>query len=180
MMMAHVDVQLQERILSAAPTLEEDSPTSLVEGIRATLLNAWENGLLVGGQEVIYQNVKITGDRTTYAITGGIKDFSRSSESARLIRDDGAWIHFTITVEWKSRRSLHLIAYDFEIVFGDGRHPKFFRFDFNPPGHANELRCHCHPGNDDYLAPAPVMTPSEILSTFTAGMRARDLDRPRA
>jgi hypothetical protein len=182
--METVERNLQERLVGSAPALAEDSPTTFFDNVRESLLHAWHEGHLAGGMETIYQNVKLTGGDGTFSITGGLKDFSRRPESARIRRDDGAWIHFTITVEWDRDNdpALSLIAYDFEIVFGDERHPRFFRYDLNPPDHSNserELRSHCHPGNDDYLAPAPVMTPVEIIAVFTAGLRARDPDRPR-
>ncbi|MFS8069055.1 MAG: hypothetical protein ACMG6S_22070, partial [Byssovorax sp.] len=44
----------------------------------------------------------------------------------------------------------------------------------NLPGHGNEkrdLRCHLHPGSDDLLVPAPLLTPSELLTLFIEGAR---------
>jgi hypothetical protein len=45
----------------------------------------------------------------------------------------------------------------------------------NLPGHRNEsrdLRSHVHFGSDDHLAPAPLLTPKELLYYFILGMRA--------
>src|SRR5207249_273661 len=111
------------------------------------------------------------------------KDFKRERSSARLVRDDDAWIHFTVTVK-QEKRALVLVAYDFEIVFPDGCQPAFFRADLNPPDHPNaarEVRSHVHPGNDEYQWPAPVLTPREVLELFLArpGLRPRDAGKPR-
>lgn len=50
----------------------------------------------------------------------------------------------------------------------------FLRFDLNLPDHRNEareLRCHLHPGSDDILIPAPLLTPAEMLTLFIDGIR---------
>lgn len=178
-----VDLKLQERILSLVPGLPALTPDELLECIRSCLFRAHNEGVLQGGIEAIYQNVKMAKDKAAYAITGGIKDFRRDPQNAKLIRDDGAWIHFTMTVKWDGKRSLEIIAYDFEIVFVADHKPGFLRFDLNPPDHHNadrELRSHFHPGNDDLIAPAPLLAPEEILNLLLFGLRARDPDRPRA
>jgi hypothetical protein len=108
--------------------------------------------------------------------------------NARLVRDDGAWLHFTITV-LKASDTLAIRAYDFELVFPEdmvlpkGRMPLFYRIDLNTERHPNaarELRSHCHPGHDDLQAPAPVMSPDEILDLLIWGMRPRRVDKTRA
>jgi hypothetical protein len=114
-------------------------------------------------------------------IAGGVKDFRRDPGNAYLVRDDGAWLHFTILVREISG-SLEMLGYDFELVFPEGQVPPFYRIDLNLPGHENEdraLRSHCHPGSDDLQAPAPVMTPEEILDLLIWGMRPRNPDKPR-
>lgn len=80
-----------------------------------------------------------------------------------------AWFHFTLTVAPRHGQQLDLVAYDFELVFPDGSHPLFIRFDLNPPEHHNEdegLRSHVHPGTDDFSAPSPLMSPLEILDVL--------------
>jgi hypothetical protein len=50
----------------------------------------------------------------------------------------------------------------------------FLRFDYNLPAHRNEereIRCHLHPGSDDILVPAPLMSPLEMLALFIDGLR---------
>jgi hypothetical protein len=69
---------------------------------------------------------------------------------------------------------LELLAQDFEIRFPAGAGTPFLRFDLNLPTHRNEtrdMRCHLHPGSDDILAPAPLMSPLELLALFLDGMR---------
>ena len=88
--------------------------------------------------------------RRSHAIDGGKKDFKRNASSARLVRDDQAWVHFSMADDGE------VIAYDFEIVFDLKSvaiaHPRFVRVDCNEPGHKNEverdMRCHLHPGHD--------------------------------
>lgn len=122
-------------------------------------------------------------------ILGGEKDFRRDPGRARIVRDDGAWIHFTVRVRQEDRKTLKLIAYDFEIVFPPPQDsaglpvtPFFLRTDLNPPDHPNaarEVRSHLHPNNDDLQWPAPVMTPREILDLMLQGLRPRDPKKPR-
>jgi hypothetical protein len=81
-------------------------------------------------------------------------------------------------VRTRKGQPLELIAYDFELCFPERLHqearfPRFVRFDLNPPAHGNEsrgLRCHMHPGHDDLLAPAPLMSPFDVLDLFVAGL----------
>jgi hypothetical protein len=116
-----------------------------------------------------------------HVILGGEKS-SRDPKHAYLKRNDGAWIHFKITVIWDGDSKVDLDSYDFEIVFPPGHQPPWCRIDLNPPGHDNEaegLRSHLHPGNDDLIMPAPVMTPEEILKLFIDGLRPRDPAKPR-
>ena len=116
------------------------------------------------------------------AIAGGIKDQHGDPAKACITRDDGAWIHFTITVLERPKQLLDLIAYDFEIVFPDAHPLRWLRFDLNLPGHANEernLRSHMHPGHDDMQVPAPMMRPNEILHVLIDGLRPRDPEKLR-
>jgi hypothetical protein len=54
--------------------------------------------------------------------------------------------------------------------------PAFVRFDLNPKDHHNEdegLRSHVHPGSDDFSAPAPLMSPIELLDVLVYNLRVR-------
>lgn len=96
-----------------------------------------------------------------FCLVGGEKNQGRDHDLAHLARDDGAWFDFSITVRERGRR-LELVAQDFEIRFPPGMGTPFLRFDLNLPAHRNEareMRCHLHPGSDDLLAPAPLMSP---------------------
>jgi len=87
------------------------------------------------------------------AITGGPKEFSRLTDSidcdTRLVREDGAGIHFTITVEEvPGSQHIDLYAYDFELYFPTKSPTEFIRFDLNERDHRNDgdgLRSHLHP-----------------------------------
>ncbi len=110
-------------------------------------------------------------------ILGGDKDFKRTDDQRSFRRADGAWFTFSITVRSLTRNRIELVAYDFELCFPERGHheaplPRFIRFDLNEPGHANDtkgLRCHVHPGHDDLSAPAPLMSPTELLDLFLTG-----------
>jgi hypothetical protein len=185
---------IQERILGAWPPLGVETPARLLQALRNALLAAHGQNLLRTAQHEINQWVRLDpkvhpsepepSKVGPHIIVGGVKVFNqRDPESAHLVRDDGVWIHFSITVHWDGRKDMKLLGYDFEIVFPEGHAPRFLRIDLNPPGHANEakeLRSHFHPSNDDLQFPAPVMTPQEILHLFIHGLRPRHADKPRA
>lgn len=105
-----------------------------------------------------------------YCIVGGDKNQDRDRGLRHFKRDDDAWFDFTITVREEGRQ-LALLAYDFEIRFPPGTGAPFLRFDLNLPGHPNELRAHLHPGSDDVLVPAPMLSPTEILRLFVDELR---------
>ena len=169
---------LQARILAAWPSLGVETAKLLLVALRKQLFKAHEDGLLQTPPDQIYKFVR-SNPPANDEILGGIKDFRRDPGSACLVRDDGAWIHFTILVHQEDKTTLQLVAYDFEIVFPPSHTPPWVRLDLNPPSHPNELRSHLHPGNDELLLPAPVMTPQEILDHFVRELRPRDPDKPR-
>lgn len=177
--------EVQRRALAHLSILAVDSPQALLKRIRKSLKVAFDRDMLGIRQEVIFQCVQLEPskeDRRDSVIIGGPKAFRRDPASARLIRDDHAWLHFTLTVRQHERGRLEILAYDFELVFPDGHVPPFIRFDLNMPGHANEdreLRSHLHPGNDDLQLPAPVMTPEELLELLLVRVRPRDPSHPR-
>lgn len=106
-------------------------------------------------------------------IVGSEKNQERDPKLPHIKRNDGAWFDFTITVR-EGVNGLELLAYDFEIRLPAALGAPFLRFDLNLPGHANEvreLRCHLHPGFDDVLVPAPLMTPTELLTVFIEHLR---------
>jgi len=114
-----------------------------------------------------------------FCIAGGAKNQNRDRRLPHFERKDGAWFDFSIVIR-EEQRSLKLLAYDFEIRFPPSMGAPFLRFDLNLPGHHNvqrELRCHLHPGSDDVLVPAPLMSPSEVLALFIDGARPLAEDR---
>lgn len=186
---------LQTRVLGAWPSWMAKTPSRLLQSLKNKLVKAYNGGQLKVGHNKIHECVQLDprGDEDNevraapgkHVIVGGIKDFHRNPASARLIRNDGAWLHFTILVEWDGNETLKLLAYDFELVFPEGHNPPFIRFDLNPPGHPNEareIRSHAHPGTDDtgFQLPAPVMTPEELLDLLVWDLRPRDPEKPRA
>lgn len=102
---------------------------------------------------------------------GDRRNFHRSRELPHLVRDDGAWFDFAITL-----REGEVVAWSFEVRFPD-QVPAFLRFDLNPPGHDNEsrhLRCHLHPGTDDDGLAVPLAadwTPERVLGSLVSGLR---------
>ena len=103
--------------------------------------------------------------------------FKRTGDKPCLRRADGAWFVFSITVRSLTSKQIELFAYDFELCFpardqAEAGLPRFVRFDSNGPAHDNKdkgLRCHVHPGHDDLSAPAPLMSPVELLDLFLTG-----------
>jgi hypothetical protein len=120
--------------------------------------------------------------RGAFCIFGGVKNQGRDESLPHFKRDDGAWFDFSITVREADGR-VELLAYDFEIRLAPGMGASFLRFDLNLPDHRNqarELRCHLHPGSDDLLVPAPLMTPEELCALFVYGARLPAPRKPRA
>jgi hypothetical protein len=120
--------------------------------------------------------------RGAFCIFGGVKNQGRDESLPHFKRDDGAWFDFSITVR-EAGGLVELLAYDFEIRLAPGMGLSFLRFDLNLPEHKNqrrELRCHLHPGSDDLLVPAPLMSPPELCALFVYGARLPSDRRPRA
>lgn len=71
-----------------------------------------------------------------------------------------------------------------KLPFPPGAGTPFLRFDLNLPAHRNEdreLRSHLHPGSNDILVPAPMMSPTEVVTLFVEGLRlATNREEPRA
>lgn len=116
-----------------------------------------------------------------FCIFGGEKNQGREKSLPHFERNDGAWFDFSITVR-EVGAHLELLSYNFEIRFAPGMGSPFLRFDLNLPDHRNqerELRCHLHPGSDDILVPAPLMSPSEVLWFFIEEARLPPTRAPR-
>jgi hypothetical protein len=177
---------VQERISGAKPSLPV-TEDELFRALRKMLLTASDEGILTNEPHVIHNYLKKTqpppearAHQSAVAIVGGEKNQHRSKERKHFLRADGAWFDFAITVARSRGGPLALLGYDFEIRFPQGQAPSWIRIDLNLPGHDNEedgLRSHLHPGNDDLQAPAPVLSPLELLDLFLHGFRGRD--RPR-
>lgn len=182
--------RLQTRILAGQPALDDLTTDDLWRSIKRALSNAYDQELLATSPYEIHAFVpKPSKTNNKVEIHGGLVDrrkpFARKPEQARIKRSDGAWLHFTLTLEClsKSKKVKRLWAYDFELVFPAGHSPSFVRFDLNEPGHPNEareVRSHMHPGNDDLLLPAPVMSPEELIDVLIRRLRTNRSDaKPR-
>jgi hypothetical protein len=150
---------LQDHLCEREHTLRLPSePRMLEREIRNRLVNACDEGILAMKPHEIYAQLKLSDSpldrRPEYkGIYGGEKDLKRTGKRPCFRRRD---------------------AYDFELCFPErddreARLPRFVRFDLNQPAHDNEsrgLRCHMHPGHDDLIAPAPLMSPLELLDLF--------------
>jgi hypothetical protein len=164
---------LQERILRLEPALPEE-PRALVADMRSTLRMASDEGVLATEPGEIFKLLKNSESSDgKVLIVGGYKDFKRTGKHPRFLRTDGAWFHFTLTVERRKKKPLDLLAYDFELCLPEGTPPAFVRFDLNPRDHHNEeegLRSHFHPGSDDFSVPAPFLSPLELLGVLLYGV----------
>ncbi len=187
---------LHERVEGTLPVLRETILKTLALRLRAKLMSGLNDGKLVGNLATLHRQLdyhphtaldegqigsvfagEILEDRT-----GRVVNFDRDHAPQHFVRDDGAWLAFSLTVR-KQGGSLVLLAYNFEIVFPQEHRPRFVRFDLNPPDHANadrEIRSHIHPGNDDLLVPGPIQSPEELLNLMIWHLRPRDPDAPRA
>jgi hypothetical protein len=167
-----------------------EAPKELLRQLRGHLMNASDAGHLAMKPHEILRELKQASSpfpeaADSVGIYGGEKDFKRTGLRPRFVRSDGAWFTFTITIRAAKGQSLELIAYDFELCYPqrlllEGHGPRFVRFDLNPPWHENDprgLRCHMHPGHDDLLVPAPLMSPLELLDLFVNGLRLPEAPR---
>jgi hypothetical protein len=177
----------QQHALSRAIELPS-AATDLRQELRNVLRKASDAGKIRTSPHKIYQLVEVLPEpgppltkqlrerglyTGAYCIVGGEKNLKRDRRLAHFTRDDDAWFDFTITVREKGDR-LELLAYDFEIRFPPGMGTPFLRFDLNLPSHRNEdreLRSHLHPGSNDILVPAPMMSPTEVLALFVEGLQ---------
>jgi hypothetical protein len=165
--------EAQTRIVAAAPTLTQDAK-ELLKQLQRRLLRAQRAELLLTSQAAIIKLVRMTEPTASkhgnfvYSIEGGPKDNTRlasASEKQRLMRADGAVVHFFVVVEQESRQ-LVVLAYHFEIYWPSSEEIMFIRYDLNGPGTSNEqigLRSHFHPSDDDASVPSAIFSPLELL-----------------
>lgn len=166
--------------------LDLGEPSShLFKKIRSQLRAAHDEGSLQTSHADIYQHLTHASDPAPggqrSVITYGKPNFHRVPTEPHLLRDDGAWFDFGLTLDDRAR-SARLLAYHFEIRFPDDAQARFLRLDLNKPEHANEdqgLRSHLHPGDDDILFPSIVFNPCDALSLFIHGMRRSSSRKPR-
>ena len=158
----------------------------LFRGLRAALIEASNARAIQESPQDVFKRVKLLPEppaqildslrarnlhEHAFCILGGEKNLARDRGIHHFQRSDDAWFDFSIVVRERSER-LDLLAYDFELRFPPGLGVPFLRFDLNLPQHPNEardVRCHLHAGSDDILVPAPLMTPSELLTLFLEG-----------
>lgn len=172
-------VDLQERLWQASHRRvgKSVSAIQLYREIRGYLIKASDQKLINESQKSIHQALLFFGpNRKGYfdIAVGRTRNFNRTKDLPHFTRRDGGWFDFQLQVEEKGTQA-EILAYDFELRLPEGNGIDFVRFDLNPPGHENEehgLRSHFHLNADDdgLAAPAPVMSPFEILDLFLHGL----------
>jgi hypothetical protein len=153
------------------PVLPHRSPAEyLMQKIRPRLKRAIEEEILLISVHELSRFVRVTQSKHVQGasdVVGGRINFRRDELLAELRTTGGGWITFSACVKPEGE-GLALLGYNFERVFADG-HIEFIRFDLNFEGHANqerELRSHMHPGHDDWMLPAPILAPHELLDVM--------------
>jgi hypothetical protein len=192
MTIAAIQAHVLSRKLELPPRARD-----LERQLRNTLIHASDTHALLTPPHEVFQLVKLSRDpppniagqlvgaglrANAFFIEGGDKNQERNPARRHFKRNDGAWFDFTIAV-CELRDGLEFLAYDFEIRFPPGCGTPFLRLDLNPPAHTNterDLRAHMHPGSDDILVPTPLLSPHEVLTLFTDGLRLpAHRDKPR-
>lgn len=136
----------------------------------AVLCEALQNGSY-WIKELVQLAPKPGRNSNVHTIVGGPKDFTRLVKTPvvteRLVRDDGAVVHFALTVaEQPGDQPLKLVSYGFEVYFPSKEPIEFIRFDLNYDGHNNDdlgLRSHLHPSHEQFQLPSPLLSPTEAL-----------------
>jgi hypothetical protein len=126
------------------------------------------NFVCISAEEDLATKLLVSKSRRGFVIGIADKNQERSRASKHFVRRDNCWFDCSFTVI-ETSEGLQLAAYSLELRLCPGMGVPFVRYDLNPPGHANELRelrCHMHPGSDDIMLPAPLMTPAELLTHF--------------
>lgn len=193
------DVKILEalqRYTTERPLELPKSAKELSRNLRATLIRASNAKKITTSPEQIHERVLVLDappptvldqlrarelHQGAFCVVGGEKNQDRDLQRPHFMRNDGSWFDFSIIVREVGDR-LDLLAYDFELRLATGMGAPFLRFDLNLPEHRNqdrELRCHLHPGSDDILVPAPLMSPIEVLALFIDGIRPVTTRKPR-
>jgi hypothetical protein len=154
------------------------SGKELRKKISTCLNTAHDSRILREDFSSISKLLKVDEDKQRYLIIGGlekggVKNTDRTKEIPHFSRHDGFWFDFSIMVD-QTLKPAEVIGFNFELRFPESlieakQAPQFIRFDFNPPGHSNDIRLHMHPGTEDFMIPSPPMTPLEILHLFLYG-----------
>lgn len=166
--------QIHNRAISNID-LTVNSGRELRARISKVLTNAHNAKVLKEDLSAISKLLKVDEDQQKYVIIGGLeKDGTKNTDRTKQIphfsRYDGFWFDFSIMVD-QNLKPAEIIGFNFELRFPEAlidakQTPEFIRFDFNPPGHPNDIRLHIHPGTEDFMIPSPPITPIEILHLF--------------
>ncbi|WP_437475639.1 hypothetical protein WME75_23760 [Sorangium sp. So ce1014] len=173
-------VDLQARLWQAAHTTcrgtgKDACGRQLHRDILSYLLKASDQRILRESPDVIRKHLRFMGpDADGYfgVTVGTVRNFNRTRDLPHFTRRDGGWFDFQLQVNGQAE----IIAYDFELRLPTDSGFDFLRFDLNPHGRGQDddgLRSHLHLNSDDdgLAAPAPVMSPFEILDLFLHGLR---------
>jgi hypothetical protein len=167
------------------------SGKELRKKISTCLNTAHDSRILREDFSSISKLLKVDEDKQRYLIMGGlekggVKNTDRTKEIPHFSRHDGFWFDFSIMVD-QTLKPAEVIGFNFELRFPESlieakQAPQFIRFDFNPPGHSNDIRLHMHPGTEDFMIPSPPMTPLEILhrDAVLERLQSQDLIKPTA
>jgi len=154
------------------------SARDLTRALRALLVDAHHTGELSSAPKEIHATVKMISKpppsladhlkarnlhQGACCIEGGDPSRPRDPAGKHLVRSDGAWFDFSITVR-EGGPQVEVLTYRFEIRFAPGIGAPFMRFDRNLPEVsagtlANEPRSHLHPGHDDLRVSDPADEP---------------------
>lgn len=178
-------LELQERICSVPPRNLPTSPQALFTQLRQLLVDACDDGLLLGGTRQVWDTIRLHTSRNEFVINFGKQDVTRNQGRTKshphFERKDGAWFDFALTARASHKQPIEIISYSFELRLdtvqwpsrpSEERVPAYVRFDLNPGDHANANhghRCHIHIGSEAFSIPSPLMSPLEILDLFIGG-----------
>jgi hypothetical protein len=164
-------MKLDARIEGTMPLLPYRNPAEyLTRVIRPRLKRAIDDEVLSISVHELQRFVRVTESKHVQGaseVVGGKINFRRDASVAELRTTGGGWVTFSACVKPEGER-LALLGYNFERVFENG-HIEFIRFDLNFEGQANQargLRSHMHPGHDDWMLPAPILAPHELLDVM--------------
>lgn len=169
---------LQARILAHSPVVA-GSARRLCKDVLGHMLRAQDKGHIMDAPEHIRKflrfpsKIKMSDEFTIHGARLDRANFKGDPDQPHFTRSDGA--HFDFLIAGRDLRDcVEVLAYSCEVRFpGSSGSLPAVRYDLNPPGHDNEtrgMRCHIHPGHDDFQAAAPFMHPLDLIDFCIYGL----------